>query len=134
MRRYLRPTGEWRGRVTLIAQVLLKNGVEVIAVTPPVYPAAQVQPPGTPGVARRGECEVLQGKTVIPEGGTPGSYCVGPTKLFGDGTRRNHTIITCYGNPGGQHPFDGFVAKCPSGEYCGKGTGAAANASQCFPL
>ena len=62
-----------------------------------------------------------------------GTYCTGPPRRFSDGTFRNHTIITCTGNPGGES--SGFPAYCPNAdEYCGTGTGDPFNASQCYPI
>lgn len=94
----------------------------------PIFPKVELWGCGdTCGRAdKNDECEVLQGTT---QG--IGSYCVGPERRFDDGTRRNHTIVTCQGNPGGL--ASGFLGLCQLGEYCGKGTGAPANASQCFP-
>jgi len=43
------------------------------------------------------ECFDQQGRTH-----GAGTYCVGPPQQVADGTRRNHTIITCEGNPGGE--------------------------------
>lgn len=99
----------------------------------PIFPKVQLWGCGDtcgPNPENYTECAVLQGRTQ----GT-GMYCIGPPKRFSDGTLRNHSIVTChldYRNPGGL--ASGFLGVCPSGEYCGKGTGEPANASQCFPV
>ena len=72
------------------------------------------------------ECEALQGRKT-----GPGTYCIGPPKLFGDGTRRNHTIITCDRGIGDGVAWIKEYGICPSGQYCGKGTGDPVGTEQC---